>query len=121
MTKIHTTAVISPGAEISDDAEIGPYSVIGENVRVGGNTKIGAHTVIEGHTEIGENNSISHFVTIGTPPQDIGYKGEDTCVVIGNNNTIREYATIHRATTKQDWATIIGNDFKKISKSDPIR
>lgn len=107
---IHKTAIVSPGAVISEDVEIGPYSVIDGNIRIGKNTKIGAHTVIEGNTEIGDNNNISHFVTIGTPPQDIGYKGEDTRVVIGNNNTIREYTTIHRATTKQDRVTIIGND-----------
>ena len=110
MTKIHTTAIISSGAEIPDDCEIGPYTVIGEHVRIGRNTKIGAHTVIEGNTEIGDNNDISHFVTIGTPPQDIGYKGEDTRVVIGSNNVIREYTTVHRATTKQDRVTIIGNN-----------
>jgi UDP-N-acetylglucosamine acyltransferase len=110
MTNIHSTAVIDSGAIIGEGCEIGPYTVIGRQVKIGKNTKIGAHTVIEGNTEIGENNNISHLVTIGTPPQDIGYRGEDTRVVIGNNNTIREYATIHRATTKQDWVTRVGND-----------
>ena len=107
---IHKTAVISPGAEISEGVEIGPYAIIGEKVRIARNTKIGAHTVIEGNTEIGENNNIYHFVTLGAPPQDIGYRGEDTRIVIGSNNIIREYTSIHRATTKQDWVTIIGND-----------
>lgn len=107
---IHNTAIVSSGADISEGVEIGPYAVVGEHVRIGSNTIIGAHTVIEGNTEIGEDNNISHFVTIGTPPQDIGYKGEDTRIVIGKNNTIREYTTIHRATTKQDWVTKIGND-----------
>jgi UDP-N-acetylglucosamine acyltransferase len=110
MIKIHSTAIIDSGAVIGEDCEIGPYSVIGKQVKIGKNTKVGAHTVIEGNTEIGENNNISHLVTIGTPPQDIGYRGEDTRVVIGNNNTIREYATIHRATTKQDRVTLIGNN-----------
>ena len=108
--KIHPTAVISQGAEISENCEIGPYTVIGEHVKIGSGTRIGANTVIEGNTEIGENNNISHLVTIGTPPQDVGYRGEDTRVVIGNDNIIREYTTIHRATTKQDWVTIIGNN-----------
>lgn len=107
---IHKTAIVSTRAEISDGVEIGPYAVIGGQAKIGRGTKIGAHTVIEGNTEIGENNSISHFVTIGAPPQDIGYRGEDTRVVIGSSNTIREYTTIHRATTKQDWVTVIGND-----------
>lgn len=110
MINIHKTAVVSPGAEVSEGCEIGPYAIIGEHVKIGRNTKIGAHTVIEGTIEIGENNDISHLVTIGTPPQDTGYNGEDTRVVIGNNNIIREYATIHRATTKQDRVTVIGDN-----------
>ncbi len=108
--KIHATAVVEPGAEISEDVEIGPCAIIGEHVKIGKNTRIGGHTVIEGHVEIGENNYISHLVSIGAPPQDIGYKGEETRVVIGNNNTIREYTTIHRATTKQDRVTKVGNN-----------
>ncbi|NLA75001.1 MAG: acyl-ACP--UDP-N-acetylglucosamine O-acyltransferase [Deltaproteobacteria bacterium] len=107
---IHSTAIIDPGAVIGEGCEIGPYTTIGKQVKIGRNTKIGAHTVIEGNTEIGKNNSISHLVIIGTPPQDTGYKGEDTRVVIGDNNTIREYATVHRATTKQDRVTIIGSN-----------
>ena len=107
---IHATAVVEPGAEISEDVEIGPCAIIGKNVKIGKNTRVGGHSVIEGHVEIGENNYISHLVSIGAPPQDIGYKGEDTRVVIGSNNTIREYTTIHRATTKQDWVTTVGND-----------
>lgn len=110
MMKIHPTAIIDPGAEISDDVEIGPYVIIGEHVRIGRNTKIASHTVIEGNTTIGEGNDISQFVTIGTPPQDTGYQGEDTRVLIGNNNTIREYTTVHRATAKQGRITIIGNN-----------
>ncbi len=110
MTKIHSTAVIDSGAIIGEGCEIGPYAIIGKQVKIGKNTKIGAHTVIEGNTEVGENNDISHLVTIGTPPQDIGYSGEDTRVVIGDNNIIREYATIHRATTKQDRVTVVGNN-----------
>jgi UDP-N-acetylglucosamine acyltransferase len=110
MTNIHSKAIISPHAILGEDCEIGPYTIIGEHVKIGRGTKIGAHTVIEGNTEIGENNSISHLVTIGTPPQDIGYRGEDTRVVIGCNNIIREYSTIHRATTKQDYVTLVGNN-----------
>lgn len=108
--KLHPTAIISPKAKISPGVEIGPYTTIGDNVKIGEDTKIAAHSIIEGHTEIGKNNNIFPFVTIGTPPQDTGYKGEDTRIVIGDGNIIREYTTIHRATTKQDWATIIGNN-----------
>ncbi len=106
---IHPTAVVSPGSEIAEDVEIGPYSVIGGHVRIGRGTIIGSHVVIDGHTTIGERNRIFPFATLGTPPQDIGYRGEETRLVIGNDNIIREYATIHRATTKQEWVTVVGN------------
>jgi UDP-N-acetylglucosamine acyltransferase len=106
---IHPTAVVSPRAEIADGAEIGPYSIIGDHVSIGKSTVVGSHVVIEGNTSIGERNRIFPFVTLGTPPQDTGYRGEDTRLVIGNDNIIREYATIHRATTKQEWVTAIGD------------
>ncbi len=108
--KIHPTAIVSPDAEISQGVEIGPFSIIGDHVKIGEGTKIAAHVVIEGHTEIGERNNIFPFVTIGTSPQDTGYMGENTRIVIGDENLIREYVTINRATTKQDRVTIIGNN-----------
>jgi UDP-N-acetylglucosamine acyltransferase len=108
--EIHPTAVVSPGSELAAGVRVGPYACIGENVKIGKNTVIGSHVSIEGHTEIGEGNRISPFASIGSPPQDVGYRGEDTRVVIGNNNVIREYATVNRATTKQDWLTEIGNE-----------
>lgn len=107
---IHPTAVVSPHAEIAEGAKIGPYSMIADHVAIGRNTEIGAHVVIEGHTQIGERNKIYPFATIGTPPQDIGYRGEDTRLVIGDDNLIREYTTIHRATTKENWVTTVGNN-----------
>jgi len=107
--KIHSTAVVSPRAELGSGVEIGPYSVIGDTVIIGCDTVIGAHITIEGHTQIGERNRIYPFTSIGTPPQDIGYEGEDTSLIIGNDNIIREYVTINRATTKEDWKTVIGS------------
>jgi len=109
-TDIHPTAVVSPEAEIGEGVIIKPYAIIGPNVKIGKNTIIGNHTVIDGIVEIGEGNQISCFVTIGLPPQDVKYKGEPTKVIIGNNNIIREYASIHRATTKGDWKTEIGSN-----------
>jgi len=106
---IHPSAVVSPRAKIGEGVTIGPYSIIGEKVTVGRDTVIGSHVVIDGNTAIGEKNRIYPFVSIGLPPQDIGYKGEDTRVVIGDKNVIREFVTINRATTKQDRVTIIGN------------
>lgn len=106
---IHQTAIIHPNAIIAEGVEIGPYSVIGDHVRIGKDTKIASHVLVEGWTTIGERNQIFSFSSIGTPPQDIGYKGEETYLVIGNDNVIRECATIHRATTKADRKTEIGD------------
>jgi UDP-N-acetylglucosamine acyltransferase len=106
---IHPSAEVSPNADLGPGVEIGPYSIIGDHVSIGRDTFIGSHVVIEGHTQIGERNKISPFSSIGSPPQDIGYRGEDTRVIIGSDNVIREYVTINRATTKQDWKTVIGD------------
>ena len=108
--KIHPSAVVSSNAHIGDGVEIGPYSTVGDHVVIGRDTAIGAHVVIEGHTRIGERNRIYPFSCIGTPPQDIGYQNEDTRLIIGNDNVIREYVTINRATTKEAWETVIGNN-----------
>jgi UDP-N-acetylglucosamine acyltransferase len=106
---IHPTAIVHPGAKIAEGVEIGAYSVVGEHVSVGKDTRIASHVLIEGWTTIGERNQIFPFSCIGTPPQDIGYKNEKTYLIIGNDNVIRESATIHRATTKEDRVTQIGN------------
>ncbi len=106
---IHPTAIIHPRARIADDVEIGPFTVIGEHVSIGKGTRISSHVLIEGWTTIGERNQILSFSSIGTSPQDIGYKNEETYLIIGNDNVIRECATIHRATTKEDRKTEIGN------------
>jgi len=108
--EIHASAIVSPHAELSSGVRIGPYSIIGDHVKIGKDTDIGPHVVIEGNTIIGERNKIYPFVSIGSPPQDVGYRGEDTRVQIGNDNIFREYCTINRGTTKQDWITIVGNN-----------
>lgn len=106
---IHKTAIISPGAQIEEGVEIGPYAVIGEGVKIGSGTVIGPHAHIACNTEIGKNNKIFHSVSIGDEPQDISFKGQPTFVKIGDGNTIREFASIHRA-TKEGTATTVGND-----------
>lgn len=107
---IHPTAIVHPAAKIAEGVEIGPYSVVGEHVTIGKDTKIASHVLIEGWTTIGERNQILSFSSIGTPPQDIGYRPEqETYLLIGDDNVIRECATIHRATTKEDRKTEIGN------------
>jgi len=106
---VHPTAIIHPRAKIAEGVEIGAYSVVGEHVSVGKDTRIASHVLVEGWTAIGERNQIFPFSCIGTPPQDIGYRNEETYLTIGNDNVIRESATIHRATTKEDRVTEIGN------------
>ena len=96
--KIHSTAIINPGANLGEGVEVGPYSIIGSEVKIGKNTVIGPHVVIEGATEIGEGCNICQFCSIGAPPQDLKFGGEKTYVVIGNFNIIREFVTINRAT-----------------------
>jgi UDP-N-acetylglucosamine acyltransferase len=107
---IHPSAIIHQGAELAEGVEIGPYAVIGSNVRIGKGTSVGAHSVIEGWTTIGENNRISHLASIGAAPQDLKYKGEETTLVIGDSNVIREFATIHRGTPSGRGTTVMGSN-----------
>lgn len=105
---IDKTAIIHPSAQIAEDAIIGPYVVIGEGVKIGSGTRVISNAHIE-HSEIGKNCTISPFTTIGSEPQDLGYKGEDTKVVIGDETIIKENVTIHRAAACGDFTTRIGN------------
>jgi len=107
---IHPTAIVHSGAKLAEGIEVGAYSVIGEHVAIGKDTKIASHVVIDGWTSVGERNHIYPFSSVGMPPQDVGYKNEETYLIIGNDNIIRECATIHRASTKEDRKTTIGNN-----------
>jgi UDP-N-acetylglucosamine acyltransferase len=107
---IHPTAIIENGAQVAQDAEIGPFCVVGARVKIGAGTRLISHVNIAGLTEIGEGCTIHPFASLGGPPQDITYKGEDTACIIGNWNTIREYVTINRASTKADGVTRVGNN-----------
>ncbi|MCX5828839.1 MAG: acyl-ACP--UDP-N-acetylglucosamine O-acyltransferase [Deltaproteobacteria bacterium] len=107
--KIHPTAIISSEAHLEEGVEIGPYSIIGPDVTIGKNTIIGPHVVIDSQTDIGEGCRIFQFSSIGAVPQDLKFKGEATRTIIGNYNTIREYVTIHRATSADIGVTIMGD------------
>ena len=107
--KIHPTAIIASDAQLAEGVEVGPYSIIGDDVKIGENTIIGPHTVIDNYTHIGEGCHIFQFCSIGAPPQDLKFGGEKTRVVIGSFNTIREFVTIHRATSADIGVTIIGD------------
>lgn len=107
-TLIHPTAVIHPSAELHPTVQVGAYAVIGAQVKVGPGTMIGPHVVLDGWIEMGARNQIFPGAAIGLDPQDLKYAGEQTLVKIGDDNLIREYATINRA-TREGEATILGN------------
>lgn len=104
---IDNRAIISKDAQIGNNCEIGPNAYIGENVILGDNVKVCANAYIE-HSTIGDGTIISPFASVGTPPQDLGYKNEPTKVIVGKNCQIREYATIHRA-SGEGKSTVIGD------------
>ena len=107
---IHKTAIIDSKAKISTNVEIGPYATIGPNVEIGENTLIQSHVNITGNTTIGKGNKLYSFASIGSDPQDLKYKGEETTLLIGDNNTIREHVTINTGTVQGGGLTKIGNN-----------
>ena len=108
--RIHPTAVIEDTAILGEDVQVGPYAIVGPDVQVGPGCRISPHVVIEGVTTIGRNCQIFQFASIGAAPQDITYKGEKTCLNIGDNTIVRESVTIHRGTPKGGGTTEIGSE-----------
>ncbi|MDZ4742252.1 MAG: acyl-ACP--UDP-N-acetylglucosamine O-acyltransferase [Verrucomicrobiota bacterium] len=106
--EIHPTAIIDPKAVIADGVEIGPYCIIRGEVSIGTGTKLSSHVVIEGPTKIGQRNLFYDFATIGNKSQDLKYTGEPTYCEIGDDNTFREFVTVHRGTAPQE-KTIVGS------------
>ena len=107
---VHETAIVHPGAKIAEDVSIGPYAVIGEHVSIGKGTSVGPHAVVDGWTDIGEDNYIGQSASIGAIPQDLKFHGEETCLTIGDRNSIREFVTMHRGTEDGGGKTVVGND-----------
>ncbi len=107
---IHKTAIIDNKAKISQSVKVGPYSIIGPNVEIEENTIIHSHVNLTGYTKIGKNNQIFPFSSIGTPPQDLKYKGEKNSLIIGNNNKFREYVNINPGTEQGGGITSIGDN-----------
>ena len=110
---VHSTAIIGKDVKLDPSVEVGPYSIIQGNVTIGKNTKIYSNVSIGGEygeIEIGENNSIYQSAVIGGTPQDLKYNGENTKLVLGNNNIIREFVTLNLGTATGTGITKIGND-----------
>lgn len=108
-TKIHSTSIVSSTAKLGDGVDIGPFCIIGKGVKIGKNTRLVSHITIK-DAEIGSDCVIYPFSAIGLAPQDTKYKNEKTMVKIGNNNTIRESVTIHRASVDGNGLTEIGDN-----------
>ena len=106
---IHKTAIIDPKAKIASNVEIGPYCIIGPDVEIGENTIIKSNVNISCKAVIGKGNKIYPFVSINEP-QDLKYNGEETNLIIGDNNKIREYVTINPGTKGGGGITFIGNN-----------
>ena len=106
---IHKTAIIDKNAKVHSSIKVGAYSIVGPNVEIGANTEIKSHVSITGNTKIGKGNKIYPFVSINEP-QDLKYNGEETSLVIGDNNKIREYVTINPGTIGGGGKTVIGNN-----------
>lgn len=110
MSKVHPTAIVEDGAQIHETAEVGAYTLVGSKVTLGPDVRIGPHVVLTGRTTIGARTRIFQFASIGEEPQDKKYDGEDTELIIGEDNYIRELCNFSRGTIQGGGKTIIGNN-----------
>lgn len=109
MTTIHPTAIVDPAVELAPGVSVGPYSIIQGRVVIGPDTEIGPHVVIKEFTTIGARCRIFQFASLGEIPQDLKFHGEESQLIIGDDNTIREFATMHRGTAGGGGVTRVGN------------
>jgi len=110
MSLIHPTAIVHEGAKLGVDVQIGPYCVIGSKVSLGDRTQLLSHVVIDGRTDVGEACIVHPFAYLGGPPQHLAHKGEETRLVIGERNQIREHVTMHTGTALDHGITQVGSD-----------
>jgi len=108
--EVHPRAIVAKGAELADGVSIGPFCVIGEKARIGAGTRLLSHVVVEGRTELGQRNTVHAFAVLGGPPQHTAYAGEDTQLVIGDDNIIREHATLNIGTVRGGGVTRVGSN-----------
>jgi len=109
-TTIHPTAIVDESAIVGSGVSIGPYTLVGPGVEIGDGCEIASHVVLSGPTRLGRNNRVYQFSSVGQDTPDMKYKGEDTTLVIGDNNVIREGVTIHRGTVQDRGETTIGDN-----------
>lgn len=110
MTKIHPSAVIEKGAKVHESVEVGPFCVVGAKVTLHENVRLINHVCVDGRTTIGKGTIVYPFASLGQPPQSLAYKGEDTQLVIGTNNIIREHVTMNPGTATGGATTRVGDN-----------
>lgn len=108
--QIHPTAIIAETSQIADDVVIGPYCTVGPHVKLARGVRLISHVVVDGDTEIGEDTVVYPFAVLGLAPQDLKYHGEQSQLIIGARNQIREHATMHPGTEGGGMKTVVGND-----------
>jgi UDP-N-acetylglucosamine acyltransferase len=108
--RIHPSAVVAETAVLGDGVDVGAYALIGPRARIGAGTLVGPHVVIDGNTSMGELNRIFPFASVGAEPQDLKYAGEDSQLIIGDRNRIREFTTLHPGTRGGGMVTRVGSD-----------
>lgn len=110
MAQIHPTAIVEDGARLGEGVEVGAFCVVGPRVVLGDRVKLMSHVVVEGVTEIGEDTVIYPFAYLGGPPQHLAHKGNDTRLIVGKRNVIREHVTFHTGTSMGTQVTKVGDD-----------
>jgi len=107
---VHPTAMVAREAKLEPGVEIGPYSVVGAHVTIGRGTWVGSHACLDGHTTLGKGNRIFPHAAVGSMPQDKKYHGEDSRLVLGDRNHVREFASLSLGTEGGGMETVIGDD-----------
>jgi len=121
MPQIHPTAIVTPGAMLAEDVIVGPYCIVGENVTLAAGVALRSHAVIDGRTIIGEGTRVFPFACIGLEPQDLKYRGEQSELVIGRNNTIREYVTMNPGPPGAGWSRVsVTTAFSWSARTSPM-
>lgn len=107
---IHPTAIIAPSARLGEGVSVGPYAIVEDDVAIGDKSVVHAHAQIKQYTRMGKGNTVHSFAIVGGTPQDLKFHGEVSAMEIGDNNTIREFATLHRGTEGGGGLTKVGNN-----------
>ncbi|MCL2473500.1 MAG: acyl-ACP--UDP-N-acetylglucosamine O-acyltransferase [Alphaproteobacteria bacterium] len=109
-TFIHSSAIVSPKAQLGENVSIGPFCTVGDDVQLGNGVQLVSHAVVDGITSIGDETKVFPFAALGLCPQDLKYKGEKSRLEIGKRNRIREYTTMHTGTEGGGMLTKVGDD-----------